>query len=94
MAVAVRWYYTVHIAQQSRCMAFIKATKRHHRASTRSDSINRTCLPLIFVAYLIVKCQKKGHKVKWMAPNNNRGLTYQADEKHLTHLLEYFFGIT
>jgi hypothetical protein len=27
-----------------------------------------------------------------MAPNNNRGMTYQNDEKHLTNLIEYFVG--
>ena len=27
-----------------------------------------------------------------MTPNNNRDVTYQADEKHLTHLREYFVG--
>ena len=26
-----------------------------------------------------------------MAPNNNRGMTYQTDEKNLTNLTEYFF---
>ncbi len=25
-----------------------------------------------------------------LAPNNNRGVTYQTDEKHLTNLREYF----
>jgi hypothetical protein len=34
MAVAVRWYYTTHIAKWSRSMAFIKATKRRHWVST------------------------------------------------------------
>ena len=46
MAVVVRRYYTAHLAQWRWFGAFIKATKRHHQASTRSDSINRTCLPL------------------------------------------------
>ena len=27
-----------------------------------------------------------------LASNNNRGMTYQTDEKHLTNLLEYFVG--
>jgi hypothetical protein len=27
-----------------------------------------------------------------LAPNNNRGMTYQTEEKHLTNLLEYFVG--
>jgi hypothetical protein len=47
MAVAVRQYYTARIARWRRFMAFIKGTKRHHRASTCSGSINLTCLPLI-----------------------------------------------
>jgi hypothetical protein len=28
-----------------------------------------------------------------LAPNNNRGKTYQIDEKHLTNLLKYFVGV-
>jgi hypothetical protein len=29
-----------------------------------------------------------------LAPNNNRGMTYQkTNEKHLTNLLEYFVGV-
>jgi len=28
-----------------------------------------------------------------LAPNHNRGMTYQTDEKHLINLLEYFVGV-
>jgi len=42
MAVAMGRYDTACITQWRRFVAFIKATKRHHRASTRSDSINVT----------------------------------------------------
>ena len=28
-----------------------------------------------------------------LAPNNNRGMTYQTDEKHLTIFPEYFVGV-
>ena len=28
-----------------------------------------------------------------LAPNNNRGMTYQTDEKHLTIFQEYFVGV-
>ena len=38
MSVAVRRYYSARIAQWGRSMAFIKATKRRHWASTYSDS--------------------------------------------------------
>jgi hypothetical protein len=37
MVIAMWRYNTVRIAQWMRFVAFIKATKRHHRASTRSD---------------------------------------------------------
>ena len=37
MAFAMRWYYTSRIARWRRFMAFIKATKRHHQTSARSD---------------------------------------------------------
>jgi len=39
MVIAMWQYYTAHIAQWRRSVAFIKAIKRHHRASTRSDII-------------------------------------------------------
>ena len=28
-----------------------------------------------------------------LTPNNNRGVTYQIGEKHLTNLQEYFVGV-
>jgi hypothetical protein len=28
-----------------------------------------------------------------LAPNNNRGMTYQIDEKHLTNSGKYFVGV-
>ena len=31
--------------------------------------------------------------VEMLAPNNNRGMTYQTDEKHWTNLREYFVGV-
>ncbi len=39
MAVMEWWHYIAHIAWWRRFMAFIKATKRCHQASTCSDSI-------------------------------------------------------
>jgi hypothetical protein len=42
MAIAVRRYYTARIAQWRRSVAFIKATKRCHQVSTRSDFIKGT----------------------------------------------------
>jgi len=40
--VAMRWYYTAHITRWRRFVAFIKTTKCHHWASTRSDIIKGT----------------------------------------------------
>ena len=37
MAITMRRYFTARIARWRRFVAFIKATKRHHRASTCSD---------------------------------------------------------
>jgi hypothetical protein len=51
MAITMCRYYTTCIAQWRRFVAYINATKHRHRASTRSDSINRTCLPL-FQGYI------------------------------------------
>ncbi len=28
-----------------------------------------------------------------LSPNNNRGMTYQTDEKQLTNLRKYFVGV-
>ena len=46
MAIAMRPYYRPHHPIEE-VKGFPKATKRHHRASTLSDIINQTCLPLI-----------------------------------------------
>jgi hypothetical protein len=83
MAIAMHRYYTVHIAWWKRSRAFLKATKRRHRASTCSDIINRTCLPLILGVYFIIKSLKKGSS--W--PNNNRGMAHQYDDKHLSKMV-------
>jgi len=88
MAITMRWYYTARIAQWKRSRAFLKATKRRHRASTCSDIINRTYLPLILGIYFIVKLLKKGSS----CPNNNRGMTHQSDEKHLSKTIGHFVG--
>ncbi len=48
MAIAMRRYYTAHIAQWQRSVACIKATKRHHQTSTRSDIIKKICKLWLF----------------------------------------------
>ena len=42
MAIAMRRYYTAHIAQWRRFVAFMEATKHCHQASTHSDIIKGT----------------------------------------------------
>jgi len=51
MVIVMRQYYTAHITRWRRSRAFIKATKRHHQASTCSDSINRTRQRRLFLQF-------------------------------------------
>jgi hypothetical protein len=52
MAITVHRYDTAHIARWRRFVAFIKATKRSHRASTRSDIIKRD-ITMLQICYLL-----------------------------------------
>ena len=89
MAIAVRRYYTPRIARWRRFLAFIKNTKRRHRACTRSDRHQSDMPNPISGVYFIVKSLKKSSS----CPNNNRGVTHQTDEKHLNNMSEYFVGV-
>jgi len=87
MAMAVRQYYTPRIARWRRFVAFLKSNKHRHRASTCSNIImyaNAGCF-----GHFI----KKRGPVDMLARNNNRGVQYQTDEKHLTNLPEHFVGV-
>ena len=86
MTMAVRRYYTVHIARWRRSLAFIKVTKCCHWASTCSDRHQSDMSTPISGVYFIVKLLKKSSS----CPNNNRGVTHQTDEKHLNNMPEYF----
>jgi hypothetical protein len=71
-------------------VAFIKATQRHHRTSTRSDRHQSDMPTTISGVYFIIKLLKKSSSF----PNINRGVTHQNDEKHLNNMLsEYFVGV-
>jgi hypothetical protein len=70
-------------------MAFIKATERRHQASTPSDGHQSDMPTPISGVYFIVKLLKKSSSCS----NNNRGVTYQTDEKHLNNMSEYFVGV-
>jgi hypothetical protein len=89
MAIAVRRYYTVRIARWRRFVAFIKATKRRHWESARSDRHQLYMPTPISGVYFIIKSLKKSSS----CPNNNRGVTHQTDEKHLNNMSEYFVGV-
>jgi hypothetical protein len=89
MAMAVRRYYTAFIAQWRRSMAFIKATKHHHLASTCSNRHQLDMFAPISRVYFIIKLLKKSSS----CPNNNRGVTHQTEEKHLNNMSEYFVGV-
>ena len=89
MVIAMRRYCTAHIAWWRRSRAFIKATKHHHRARTRSD-IAQSDTPTPVVSSIL---SWKWVRVDMLAPNNNRGMTYQTEDNNLPYLLEYFFGV-
>ena len=89
MAITVRRYYTACIARWRRFVAFIKATKRRHRASACSDRHQSDMPTPISGVYLIIKSLKKSSS----CPNHNMGVTHQTDEKHLHNMSEYFVGV-
>ena len=89
MAIAVRQYYTARITRWRRPMAFIKATKRRHRASTRSNRHQSDMPTPISGVYFIVKLLKKSSSCL----NSNRGVTHLTDENHLNNTSEYFVGV-
>ncbi len=72
-------YNTAHIARWRRFVAFIKATKHHHWASTCSDR-HQLDTPMPVVCSI---SSWKRARVDMLALNNNRGMTYQTDVKQL-----------
>ncbi len=89
LAIAMRQYYTVHIARWRRFVAFIKATKRHHRMRLAPILKKGHATPTPVVSDISLW---KRAPVDMLAPKNNRGMTYQTNEKHLTIFPEYFVG--
>ena len=89
MVIVMRRYCTVRISRWRRFVAFIKATKRHHRASTRSARHQLDMPTPILGVYFIVKSPKRSLSCL----DNNRGMTYQTDEKYLNNMSKYFFGV-
>ncbi len=91
MAIAMRRYDTVHIAQWRRSRASPKATGFHYWASTPFDSHQSDMPTPVFRCFSSSNRRKRPQSTR-IAPNSNRGMTYQTDETYLTSLTEYFVG--
>ena len=75
--------YQTHHPMEEEFVAFIKPTKYHHRASTRSDITQLDTL----------KPVDSYTPVDMLAPNKNRGVTYQTDENHISKTTVYLGGV-
>ena len=73
-------------------MAFLKATKRCHRASTHSYRIKGTSQCREFA---ILRSSQVPEMVRssWMAKKFTRGMTYQWKAKDLANAQEYLYGV-
>ena len=89
MALVMRRYYTAHIAWWRRFVAFIKATKRRHWASTRSNSIQPD---MQMPVDSFISSWKKA-PVDMLAPTKNRSVTYQTDGNHISKTIGYLVGV-
>ncbi len=90
MAMAMRRYVTVHIAQWRRSKASLDATRRHHWASIMSNNINQTWLRH-FLCFHRQICRKRS-RVDAKTPVFNRGMTHQSKQKGLTKVSIYSIG--
>jgi hypothetical protein len=81
----------VRIAQWRRSRASLETTGCHHRASTCSDSHQSDMPTPVFRCFSSSNRQKRP-QITRIAPNNNRGMTYQTDETHLSSMIQYFVG--
>jgi hypothetical protein len=59
MAVAMRRYVAVHIAQWRRFKNLLDATKHHHQASIAADHCNRSRMCRFFSSFFIINLYKK-----------------------------------
>jgi hypothetical protein len=73
-------------------MAFLKATKRHHRASTHSYRIKGHCNAVNSLSFGSSQVPEMAQS-SWMAKKFIRGMTYQWKAKDLANSLEYFYGV-
>jgi hypothetical protein len=73
-------------------MAFIKAAKRRHRVSTRSDIIKGTLQCREFAIFEEFQAPEMVQS-SWMAKKFTRSMTYQWKAKDLANAREYIYGL-
>ena len=88
MAITMQWYYTARIAWWRRFVAVIKTTKCRHWGSTWSDSM-QSGTPMPVDSYI---SSWKRASVDMLAPNKNRGVTYQTDRNQISKTMGYSVG--
>ncbi len=83
MAMSMRWYATLRIAQWRRSRASLEATGRRHRASIMFTNIKGTWLRRFF--FDVFQCQNRRKRSRGDAktPIFNGAMTYQTKEKGL-----------
>ena len=74
-------------------MAFIKATKRHHRASTRSNITNRSSQCWDLAWFLRLLCWE-WHDFVWRLLLLHGGVTYKNEDKDMAEVMKYLNGNT
>ena len=87
IAMAVRQCNNAHIYQWRNSRAFIKATKHHHWASTRSNS-NQSDMPTPDFGDISLSNRQKRARVNILAPN----MTYQTDGNIISKTNGYLVG--
>ena len=92
MAIAMQQCDTVCIARWKRSRSSLEATWRCHLVSTRSNYINRHTYSCFVFLFFPFSMHWKWAQSKRMAPNNNRGMTYQIEGKHQSQTVGYLVG--
>jgi hypothetical protein len=69
-------------------VAFIKATKHHHRASTHSDNINRSSQCWDLAWFLRSRCWG-WHDFVWRLLLLHGGVTYKNEDKDMAEVMKY-----
>ena len=88
MAIAMCRYSIKRIAQWRRSRAFKKPL---------NAAIGRALAPIVPIGHTnagwFLHFIVKRARVDMFSPNNNRGMTYESNPKHLSNFREYFIGV-